>query len=150
MKIWVNLIFCLLLVMGWAAPVFAENWLSLGRGDMRPTWAPMEAVPMEAFIDMDSVKRFKNTVQFSQKTVFDSDYTTPKGITYIRLIGTVIIDCPRRTHAIVELTGYDRRGGKTYDWADQAWVWMEFPEPSAFQPILVGSFLDRIRTRLCR
>lgn len=138
------------LLLGWSLPVLAENWQSLGRGTQRQTGVGMEVFIDLDSVDLDSVKRLGNAVEFSKKTIFDSKYTTSTGITYIKLIVTVIIDCARRTSAIVTAMGYDERGKNTYKWADLGYALSGLPMPKRFEPISPGTYHDVARRRLCR
>ena len=145
MKIWVSLIFCLLLVMESASPVLAENWVRMGSFTYGPTGASSQM-----YIDMDSVKREGGFVRFSGKQIFSTEQTQPDGTSVIRLVSTTFINCLERTYAIVVQEGYDRRGNKTLDWVDDAYVFVDFPLYDIFEPILARSFMDVARTGLCR
>ncbi len=127
-----------------SAPVLAESWLSLGRGTERDKEARLEA-----FIDMDSIRRFDDSVRFTKKTIYDTEQTTPKGIPFKKFVVTIIIDCSRRLSATVTVESYDHRSKKTFAWCDRAWEKTGAPLPGAFTPILPGSSQDRARKRLC-
>jgi len=140
----------LALFWGWTSPVFAEKWVSLGRGTQHKSGASIEV-----FLDMDSVLRstsgdYKNYVRFDMKTIYHSEQIASEGIKFIRRIGTIFINCTNQTGAIVEESRYDRNGKRTKYWYNWDFMMsMKPPMPKHFKPFPKGSFLDIIHTRLC-
>ncbi len=136
-------------LLGLAPSVQAENWQHLGRGNVRTTGASAEVFINRDCCDRSAAERRDDTVDFNLKYVFEAEQTE-RGVAYIEIIETVIIDCTRRTSALVAEKSYDSRGRITYENEDPFFSFGGTPPRSAFKPTLPGSFELKAYARLCR
>lgn len=115
----------------------AANWVAIPKVSLQDDSGQNE--PTTVYIDKDSIRKHVNIIDFWKKDQYEIAHTKLEKEAVITQVSHCFIDCKEKTVSINESVVYDKNGYPV----------VAFYSAMIMQPIIFGSVLDEVYTKLC-